>query len=315
MGPSAKRAALVIKVGGTAGLDYAAICQDVADLIISGKRAVLVHGGSAEASALGAALGHEARWLTSPSGFRWRYTDRATLEIFAMATNGKVNTLLVERLQAVGVDALGLCGLDGRLLQARRKDVVQSVENGKRRLVRDDFTGKVERVNVALLNSLLDQGYTPVIAPLALGGAAEPFLPTNGIRRAGPGGAAAEPFVPTNGIRRAGPGGPAAEGQAVNVDADRAAAMIAGALSAATLVLLTAAPGLMRAFPDETTLIPRLRREQWDEALAMAQGGMKKKVLGAREALEGGVGRVIIADGRVAHPIAAALAGRGTTFD
>ena len=296
MGPSAKRAALVIKVGGTAGLDYAAICQDVADLITSGKRAVLVHGGSAEASALGAALGHEARWLTSPSGFRWRYTDRATLEIFAMATNGKVNTLLVERLQAVGVDALGLCGLDGRLLQARRKDVVQSVENGKRRLVRDDFTGKVEQVNVALLNSLLDQGYTPVIAPLALGGAAEPF-------------------VPTNGIRRAGPGGPAAEGQAVNVDADRAAAMIAGALSAATLVLLTAAPGLMRAFPDETTLIPRLRREQWDEALAMAQGGMKKKVLGAREALEGGVGRVIIADGRVAHPIAAALAGGGTTFD
>src|SRR3990170_1803541 len=267
MGPSAKRAALVIKVGGTAGLDYAAICQDVADLIISGKRAVLVHGGSAEASALGAALGHEARWLTSPSGFRWRYTDRATLEIFAMATNGKVNTLLVERLQAVGVDALGLCGLDGRLLQARRKDVVQSVENGKRRLVRDDFTGKAEQV------------------------------------------------VPTNGIRRAGPGGPAAEGQAVNVDADRAAAMIAGALSAATLVLLTAAPGLLRAFPDESTLIPRLKREQWDEALAMAQGGMKKKVLGAREALEGGVGRVIIADGRVAHPIAAALAGRGTTFD
>ena len=77
-------------------------------------------------------------------------------------------------------------------------------------------------------------------------------------------------------------------------------------------MLLTAVPGLMRSFPDETTLIPRLSESQLDDALGYAQGRMKKKILGAQEALAGGVSRVIIADGRVVDPISAALAGRGT---
>jgi acetylglutamate/LysW-gamma-L-alpha-aminoadipate kinase len=104
------------------------------------------------------------------------------------------------------------------------------------------------------------------------------------------------------------------ENEVVNVDADRAAAKVAAALSAETLVLLTAAPGLLRRFPDESTLIARLSRLELDEALALAQGGMKKKVLGASEALDGGVRRVVIADGRTVHPLAAALEGRGTTI-
>lgn len=265
---------LVIKIGGTEGLDYAAVCEDIASLTAGGRRIVVVHGGSAEASALGTALGHPPRWLTSPSGYLWRYTDRATLEIFAMATNGKINTLLVERLQASGVNAFGLSGADGRLMLAQRKAVVQSLEQGKRRLVRDDFTGRVERVDAVLLRALLDLGVTPVLAPLAL----------------------------------------SLENEVVNVDADRAAAMVAAALPADTLVLLTAAPGLLRHFPDETSLIAHLSRQQMPEAMALAEAGMKKKVLGASEALEAGVDRVIIADGRVPHPIASALDGRGTTI-
>ena len=265
---------LVVKIGGTEGLDYAAVGADIASLVAGGQRMVVVHGGSAEASALGTALGRPPRWLTSPSGYRWRYTDRATLEIFAMATNGKVNTFLVERLQAAGVNAFGLSGVDGRLLLAQRKAVVQSLDQGKRRLIRDDFTGKVERVDASLLRALLGLGLTPVVAPLAL----------------------------------------SLENEVVNVDADRAAAMVAAALRAGTLVLLTAAPGLLRHFPDETSLIVRLPREQIPEALALAEAGMKKKVLGASEALHAGVGRVIIADGRVPHPITSALDGRGTTF-
>jgi acetylglutamate/LysW-gamma-L-alpha-aminoadipate kinase len=267
--------ALVVKVGGAEGLDYAAVCADVAALVSGGQRIVIVHGGSAEASALGVALGHPPKWLTSPSGFRWRYTDRTTLETFAMAAKGKVNTLLVEGLQAAGVNAIGLSGLDGRLLVARRKDVVQSVENGKRRVVRDDFTGKVEQVNDRLLRTLLDLDLTPVVAPLALSEANE----------------------------------------AVNVDADRAAAMIAGALKAETLILLTAAPGLLRGYPDESTLVRRFPRDGIDKALALAEAGMKKKVLGASEALQAGVRKVIIGDGRVPRPIAAALDGAGTTFE
>ena len=104
------------------------------------------------------------------------------------------------------------------------------------------------------------------------------------------------------------------QGEALNVDADRAAAMLAAALQAETLVLLTAVPGLMRSFPDESTLIHNLPASQLPEALESAQGRMKKKVLGAEEALEGGVRRVIIADGRVENPISAALAGAGTVI-
>ncbi|MCS6907110.1 MAG: [LysW]-aminoadipate kinase, partial [Anaerolineales bacterium] len=103
-------------------------------------------------------------------------------------------------------------------------------------------------------------------------------------------------------------------GETLNVDADRAAAMIAAALGASTLILLTAAPGLLRHFPDENTLISELTLAQIDQALEAAQGRMKKKVLGAQEALEGGVKRVLIADGRVESPIRRALQGEGTTI-
>ncbi len=98
---------LVVKLGGTEGVDFKAICQDVVSLLAEGRRLVLVHGGSAEATALGEALGYPPRFITSPSGHTSRYTDRRTLEIFAMAVNGKVNTFLVEQLQALGVNAVG----------------------------------------------------------------------------------------------------------------------------------------------------------------------------------------------------------------
>ncbi len=88
----------------------------------------------------------------------------------------------------------------------------------------------------------------------------------------------------------------------------------AAALKAQTLVLLTAVPGLMRNFPDESRLIHQLSVAQMPSALESAQGRMKKKVLGAEEALNGGVGRVIIADGRVENPISGALAGKGTVI-
>ncbi len=266
---------VVVKLGGTEGVDFAAICRDTAAILSQGKKLVLVHGGSAEANALGEALGTPPRFITSPSGFTSRYTDRKTLEVFAMAVNGKVNTLLVEQLQCLGVNALGLSGLDGRLMEAVRKDTIQSVENGKRKIIRDDYTGKIEKVNTDLLCALLEAGYLPVVAPLAASTA----------------------------------------GEALNVDADRAAAMLAMALKADTLLLLTAVPGLMRAFPDESTLIKNLPAAKLEEALNFAEGRMKKKVLGSQEAIAGGVRRVIIADGRTGAPISDALAGSGTIIE
>jgi [amino group carrier protein]-L-2-aminoadipate 6-kinase len=265
---------IVVKLGGTEGVDFSAICSDVAELLAQGKQLIFVHGGSAEATVLGNALGAPPKFITSPSGYTSRYTDRKTLEVFLMAVNGKVNSLLTEQLHGLGINAFGLSGMDGRLMVATRKDAIRSVENGKRKIIRDDYTGKIEQVNVGLLEMLLGAGYLPVIAPVAV----------------------------------------SQKGEALNVDADRASAMVASALKAETLILLTAVPGLLERFPDESTLIKQLSQANIPSALEMAQGRMKKKVLGAQEALQGGVAKVIIADGRVEKPITAALAGRGTVI-
>ena len=136
---------IVAKLGGTEGVNFSSICQDAAELVQQGKQLVFVHGGSAEANALGESLGTPPKMITSPSGYTSRYTDRRTLEIFLMAVNGKINSLLTEQLHMLGVNAFGLCGLDGKLLQATRKDSIQSVENGKRKMIRDDYTGKIEK--------------------------------------------------------------------------------------------------------------------------------------------------------------------------
>lgn len=265
---------IVVKVGGSEGIDLDAVCRDVAELIKEGQELVLVHGGSHETNIVAEKLGHPPRFVTSVSGYTSRFTDRETLEIFEMVYCGKVNKSIVERLQRLGVNAVGLSGLDGRLLEGRRKEAIRIREGSKRRVLHGDYTGIVERVNVELLRLLLDNGYLPVVTPPAI----------------------------------------SYQSEGINVDGDRAAAAIAQALGATELVILSNVPGLLRDFPDETTLIPRIERARAEEALAFAEGRMKKKVLGAIEALEAGVGRVIFADGRVEAPIHAALAGRGTVI-
>ncbi|MEN9935303.1 MAG: hypothetical protein RLZZ387_1882, partial [Chloroflexota bacterium] len=153
---------IIIKVGGGAGMDYDALCADIAELRAAGRRLVLVHGGSNETNLLAEQLGHPPRFVTSPSGYTSRYTDRQTLEIFLMAAAGKVNKTIVERLQRLGVNAVGLSGLDGRVLEGQRKPAIRIVEDGKQKILRDDWTGTVERVNAALITLLLDAGYLPV---------------------------------------------------------------------------------------------------------------------------------------------------------
>jgi acetylglutamate/LysW-gamma-L-alpha-aminoadipate kinase len=181
----------------------------------------------------------------------------------------------VERLQQLGVNALGLSGLDGRLLAARRKQALRIVENGKRKVLRGDHSGRIEEVNVALLRTLLDGGYVPVVAPIAIG----------------------------------------REGEALNVDGDRVAGAISAALKADTLIILSNVPGLLRHFPDEASLIHHISLEQAEDHMEeFAQGRMKRKILGAIEALHEGVGRVVIADGRVDRPVQRALAGAGTAI-
>jgi acetylglutamate/LysW-gamma-L-alpha-aminoadipate kinase len=108
------------------------------------------------------------------------------------------------------------------------------------------------------------------------------------------------------------PPGISENAEPINVDADRAAARTAAALHAETLIILSNVPGLLRAFPDEASLIPSLSASELDWAMELAAGRMKKKVLAAQEALASGVARVILADARVNAPITTALEGHGT---
>jgi acetylglutamate/LysW-gamma-L-alpha-aminoadipate kinase len=265
---------IVVKIGGAAGLAHQRIADDLSAQVREGQSLVVVHGGSALTNEVATRLGHPPEFVTSVSGFTSRRTDRRTLEIFEMVYCGQVNKAWVERLQQRGVNAVGLSGLDGRIWEGPRKDVIKIVKEGRRLVLRDDYTGRVERVNVGLLRTLLAAGCLPVLTPPASSTA----------------------------------------GEAINVDGDRAAAMTAAALGAHTLVILANVPGLLERFPDESTLIRTIACADLDRFMAVAQDRMKKKLLGAGEALAGGVRRVVIADGRVERPVSRALSGAGTVI-
>src|SRR5947209_2286898 len=246
---------LVVKIGGASGVATTSLVQEIAASIADGQRIVLVHGGSDLTNTLSERLGHPVRMITSPSGMVSRYTDSETLRIYTMAVAGQINTDLVAQLQQQGVNALGLSGVDGRLLLARRKAVVRSVTpEGRTQVLRDDYTGQLEQVNAALLSQLLNVGYTPVIAPLAL----------------------------------------SYDSERLNVDGDRVAAAVAVALHADTLVLLTNVPGLLADPQDATTLIRTVAAENLSDYMEYAKGRMRKKLLGVQEALAGNVSEVYI---------------------
>jgi acetylglutamate/LysW-gamma-L-alpha-aminoadipate kinase len=265
---------LVVKIGGGSGIQIGPTVEDAADRIRDGGKIVLVHGASGETNLLAERLGKPPRFVTSVSGLESRYTDRETLEIFEMAYCGKGNKALVEAFQSRGVNAVGLSGLDGRIFEGKRKDTITILEGGKRKVLRGDYTGKIERVNLGLVSLLLDHGYVPVLCP------------------------------------------PAAsyEGEAVNVDGDTAAAMLAAALKAEEFLMLSNVPGLLRDVADAASLVTRIPARAVEEFMPLAQGRMKRKLMAATIALEAGVKRVILASANVARPVTAALEGRGTVI-
>jgi len=263
---------IVVKVGGSEGIDYEAVVRDAAELWQQGRRLIIVHGGSAETNRIAEALGHPPVFLEHPGGLTSRLTDRQTLEIFEMVYAGKMNKMIVELFQRQNVNAVGLSGVDGRVFEGRRKKAVKYIENGKLKVRRDNLTGSVEKVNTGLLNLLLGAGYLPVLTPPAI----------------------------------------SYEGEAMNTDGDTAAAQVAVQMQAEALLLLSNVLGLLRNFPDEASLINEIPADRVEDFMDFAQGRMKKKVLGAADAVKGGVGRVIFGDARVEAPITKALAGAGT---
>lgn len=262
---------IVVKCGGHGAVDPLAVCEDIRELRRERRQVVLVHGGSADIGALAARMGVPARRMTAPDGVSTRYTDAATLEVVHLALTGIAKPRLTGALNAAGVPAVGLTGLDGGLLRARRKTAHRAVVDGRKVIVRDDHSGRITEVNTALLRLLLSQEYVPVVSPPAL----------------------------------------AEDGRAVNTDADRAAAAVAAGLRADTLVLLTGAPGVL-ADPEDEGSVLAVCAVAPSGPPPFTGGGMGLKLIAAREALLGGVGRVLVADGRRPDPVRAALAGEAT---
>lgn len=261
---------IVVKVGGASGNEVAPVLDDLA------RRTdyVLVHGGSEEVDRLGQAIGRPSEYYTSPSGVASRRSDPEHLSVVVMAIAGTIQTEIVADLVGRGVRAVGLSGVDGGLLRARRKEGARALVGGHVVTLREDRSGTIEAVNTDLLHLLLDAGWIPVVGPPAVSGS----------------------------------------GEVLNVDADRVAGAIASALHADALVLLTNVPGLLRDRSDPTSVIRSVSRADLAIVLPFAEGRMRKKVLAARDALEGAVPRVVIAPSQGADPVDRALQGNGTVF-
>lgn len=155
---------IIVKIGGGGTINVPGIARDLAGI---GEEVVVVHGANAVRDELAGALGRVPRVVISASGVASVFSDRAAIDLLLMAYAGARNKRIVEALQQAGVDAVGLCGLDGRVVQGRRNRGIR-VEARGRTSVLHDLSGKPHSVNAALLGALLALGHTPVLTvPIA----------------------------------------------------------------------------------------------------------------------------------------------------
>jgi acetylglutamate/LysW-gamma-L-alpha-aminoadipate kinase len=261
----------VVKIGGARAVEPEGALADVASLAEAGGDVVVVHGGSTKVDETLERMGIEPTYVDTPEGVTGRFTDAETMEVFTMAMSW-INTDLVAGLRAQGVDALGLSGVDGGLLTGPRKSAVRVLEDGKKKIKRGEHSGRIDRVNVGLLETLLNEGYTPVTGPPMLGD----------------------------------------DGTPVNTDADRAAAAVAGALDATLVLLTDVEGVYADPDDAATLISRVETAEEWAALEAAAEGFMGKKVMAAEEALDGGAGEVIVASANADRPVTSALDGGGT---
>ncbi|MBE5766515.1 MAG: acetylglutamate kinase [Clostridiales bacterium] len=256
---------VVVKYGGHAMLDNElkrAVMRDIALLNQVGVKVVLVHGGGPEISEMLKRVGKQSEFVRG-----LRVTDAETAEIVQMVLAGKINKGLVAHLGAIGGRAIGLCGMDGNMIEAETMDP----ELG--------FVGKITKINPKPIVDMLDMGYIPVISTV----------------------------------------GCDSDGGVYNINADTAAARIASALGAESLLNMTDIVGLLRDKDDPESLIPVVKVS---EAPALIEdgtisGGMIPKIECCIEAMKNGVTRVFIIDGRIPHSILIELLtdeGIGTMF-
>jgi len=198
---------IVVKIGGSLMRDGVPqnLVDDVA-VIAPSNQLIIVHGGGDVVTQYATRLGKEQRFVVSPEGIRSRYTDRETAEIYQMVMSGLLAKRLVLALGRAGVKSLSLAGADGLLMQGKRKaKLVIMDDRGRKVAIEGGYTGKVVAVNTSLLDTLLSQGYVPVVSPVAVGD----------------------------------------EGEPLNIDGDRAASSIASRVGADVALFLTNVDGLM----------------------------------------------------------------------
>jgi len=244
---------VVIKYGGAAMTDpdlQQKVMQDIVLMHYVGMHPIVVHGGGPEINRL-------LDRLKIPSQFvdGLRVTDDATMEVVEMVLGGKVNKEIVAGLNASGGLAVGLSGKDGNLIEAGPVDY-----SGKM-----GFVGEVRRINPQIIETVIENGYIPVIAPI----------------------------------------GSDERQQTYNINADMVAAAVAVTMQADKLVLLTDVPGLLQNPDDPDSLISVLKVSDVEKLTeeGVIAGGMTPKVRCCVEAVTGGVGRTHIIDGRVPHSI------------
>ncbi|MEE9283198.1 MAG: [LysW]-aminoadipate/[LysW]-glutamate kinase [Nitrososphaerales archaeon] len=197
----------IIKIGGSIlGKGISQVILSDLQSLVRKERIVLVHGGGAQVTNIAEKLGKEQKFIVSPSGIRSRFTDKETASIYAMVMIGKISKEIVAALLKLGICAVGLGGVDGGVIKANRKKRLLIIdERGRKRVIDGGYTGKISGINGKLLTSLLQEGYTPVISPVAI----------------------SEEF------------------DLLNVDGDRAAAHIAGGMHADRVIFLTNVDGVL----------------------------------------------------------------------
>jgi acetylglutamate kinase len=248
---------VVVKYGGNAMINEelkTAVIEDVVFMTCAGIRTVLVHGGGPEIEAMLKKLGKQSRFING-----LRYTAEETMEVVQMVLCGKLNKDITALIQKQGGRAIGLCGLDGAMLQARRLKGEEDL----------GLVGEIETVDASFIEVVLDSGAIPVISSVAYN------------------------------IGEPKPGG------ALNINADIAAAKIAAALKAEKIILMTDVKGILRNVNDPDSLIGVVRRSELERLKkdGIVNKGMIPKVDCCSLALDGGVKKAHILDGRVPHAL------------
>ena len=260
----------IVKVGGGESVNLAGV---VADLASIDEPCIVVLGANAVRDGLAAHLGSSTRTLTSVSGYTSVFSDEAAIDVIMMAYSGLRSKRFVELCQRRGVNAIGLSGIDARVVEGQRNRGIRVREGGKT-LIKRDFSGKPRSVNAALLRTLLDGGYTPVLTI---------------------------PIADENGF-------------AINSENDDIVNVLQAALGAERIVQLIEAPGFLDDAGDPQSVVASMSQADLEWREAQVEGRMKRKMLALRRLFETGAAEVVIGDGRVEHPLRAALDGAGTVI-